>query len=52
MKTLLSIMSNIQAHFDLKLDFQKWDQHQEGRWLIHDTEQRRDNQWEILEFPF
>ena len=28
----------------LKIDFQKVDQHAWGKWLIHDTKRRKDNQ--------
>ena len=34
---LLSIMSNLQTHNLLKLDFQNVDQHTGGKWLIHGT---------------
>ena len=27
-----------------KIDFQKVDQHAGGKWLIHDTKRRKDNQ--------
>ena len=37
-------MSNLQTYYHLKLDFQKVDQHTGGKWLIHDTKRRRDNQ--------
>ena len=32
-----------------KLDFQKVDQHTEGKWLIHGTKRRKDNQLQSLE---
>ena len=32
-----------------KLDFQKVDQHTGGKWLIHDTKRRKDNQLQSLE---
>ena len=38
---LSSIMSNLQANYCLKFDFQKVDQHAGGKWLIHDTKRRR-----------
>ena len=41
---ILSIMSNLQPNFCLKIDFQKVDQHAGGKWLIHDTMRRKDNQ--------
>ena len=37
-------MSNLQPHCWLKVDFQKVDQHTGGKWLIHDTKCRKDNQ--------
>ena len=30
-------MSNLQTYYHFKLDFQKVDQHTEGKWLIHGT---------------
>ena len=41
---ILSIMSNLQPNCCLKIDFQKVDQHAGGKWLIHDTKRRKDNQ--------
>ena len=39
-------MSNLQPSWCLKIDFhfQKVDQHSGGKWLIHDTKSRKDNQ--------
>ena len=37
-------MSNPQPNCCLKFDFQKVDQHAGGKWLIHDTKRRKDNQ--------
>ena len=37
-------MSNLQTNWCLKIDFQKVDQHAGGKWLIHDTKRRKDNQ--------
>ena len=37
-------MSNLQPNCCLKIDFQNVDQHSEGKWLIHDTKRRKDNQ--------
>ena len=34
-----------------KLDFQKVDQHTRGKWLIHGTKRRKDNQLQSLEPP-
>ena len=44
---LLSIMSNLQPNYCLKVDFQKVDQHAGGKWFIHDTKGRKDNQLHI-----
>ena len=33
MKKLFYIMSNLQTHYHVKLDFQKVDQHTGGKWL-------------------
>ena len=35
----------------LKFDFQKVDQHAGGKWLIHDTKCRKDNQLQRLKLP-
>ena len=42
-------MSNLQTYYHFKLDFQKVDQHTVGKWLIHDTKRRKDNQLQSLE---
>ena len=34
-----------------KVDFQKVDQHAGGKWLIHDTKRRKDNQLQSLKLP-
>ena len=44
-------MLNLQAHYHFKLDFQKVDQHTGGKWLIHGTKHRKDNQLQSLELP-
>ena len=44
-------MSNLQTYYHFKLDFQKVDQHTGGKWLIHGTKRRRDNQLQSLELP-
>ena len=44
-------MSNLQPNCCLKFDFQKVDQHAGGRWLIHDTKRRMDNQVQSLKLP-
>ena len=49
---ILSIMSNLQPNWCLKVDFQKVDQHAGGKWLIHDnTECHNDNQLQSLKLP-
>ena len=47
-KDILSIMSNLQPNCCLNIDFQKVDQHAGGKWLIHDTKRRKDNQMQSL----
>ena len=42
-------MSNLQTYYHFKLDFQKVDQHTGGKWLIHGTKRRKDNQLQSLE---
>ena len=42
---------DIQPTWCLKIDFQKVDQHAGGKWLIHDTKRRKDNQLQILKLP-
>ena len=49
---VLSIMSNLQPTCCLKFDFQKVDQHAGGKWLIHDTKRRKDNQLQRLKLPY
>ena len=44
MEDILSIMSNLQPNCCFKVDFQKADEHAGGKWLIHDTKRRKDNQ--------
>ena len=44
-------MSNLQTNCCLKLDFQKVDQRTGGKWLIHGTKRRKDNQLQSLELP-
>ena len=41
-------MSNLQPNCCLEFDFQKVDQHAGGKWLIHDTKRRKDNQFRII----
>ena len=44
-------MSNLQTYYHFKIDFQKVDQHTRGKWLIHGTKHRKDNQLQSLELP-
>ena len=48
---ILFIMSNLQPNCCLKVNFQKVDQHAGGKWLIHDTKRRKDNQLQSLKLP-
>ena len=48
---ILSIMSNLQFNCCLKVEFQKVDQHAGGKWLIHGTKRRKDNQLQCLKLP-
>ena len=50
-KDSLSIMSNLQPNCCLEFDFQKVDQHAGGKWFIHDTKRRKDNQLQSLKLP-
>ena len=44
-------MSNLQPNYCLEFDFRKVDQHAGGKWLIHDTKRRKDNQLQSLKLP-
>ena len=44
-------MSNLQTYYHFKLDFRKVYQHTGGKWLIHGTKRRKDNQLRSLESP-
>ena len=48
---ILTSMSNQQPNLCLKIDFQKVDQHAGGKWLIHDTKRRKDNQLQSRKLP-
>ena len=48
---ILSSMSNLQPNWCLKIDFQNVAQHAGGKWLIHDTKRRKDNQLQSLKLP-
>ena len=43
-------MSNLQTYY-FKLYFQKGDQHTGGKWLIHGTKRRKDNQLQTWNSP-
>ena len=44
-------MSNLQTYYHSKLVFQHVDQHTVGKWLIHGTKRRKNNQLQSLELP-
>ena len=44
-------MSHLQPNCCLKIDFQKVDQYAGGKWLIHDTKSRKDNQLQSWNSP-
>ena len=46
---LFSLMSNLQTYYHFKLDCQKVDQQAGGKWSIHGTKSRKDNQLQSLE---
>ena len=50
-QNVVFFMSNLQTYYHFKLDFQKVDQHAGGKWLIHGTKRRKDNQLQCLELP-
>ena len=50
-KKLFSLMSNLQTCYHFKLDFQNVNQDTGGKWLIHSTKRRKDNQLQSLECP-
>ena len=41
----------LQTYYCFKLDLQKVDQHTRGKWLIHGTKRRKDNQLQSLKLP-
>ena len=47
-EAILSSMSNLQPNWCWKIDLQKVDQHAGGKWLIHDTRRRKNNQLQSL----
>ena len=48
---VFSIMSNLQTHYHFKTDFQNMKQQTGGKWLIHGTKHRKENQLQNLEPP-
>ena len=44
-------MPSIQTYYHFELDFQKVDQHTGGKWLIHSSKRRKDNQLQSLQLP-
>ena len=44
-------MSSLQPYYNFKQDFQKVEEHTGGKWLIHGTKRRKDNQLQSLELP-
>ena len=44
-------MSNLQTYYPFKSVFQKVDQYTGGKWFIHGTKRRNDNQLQSMEFP-
>ena len=44
-------MSQLQTYYNFKLYFQKVYQQTGGKWLIHGTKHRQDNQLQSLELP-
>ena len=43
-------MSSLQIYYHFNVDFQTVDQHTGGKWLIHGTKRRKENQLHSLEF--
>ena len=50
-KKLFSFKWNLQTYYNFKLDFQKVDQQTGGKWLIHGTNRRKDNQLQSPQHP-
>ena len=50
-KKLLSIMSNLQTQLSFQTRFPKSGPHTGGKWLVHGTKHRKDNQLQNLELP-
>ena len=51
MKKLFAFTSNLQTHYNFKIDFQKVDLNIGDKSLIHGTEQCKDNQLQSMELP-
>ena len=47
----MTIYYRVCQTYSLKIDFQNVDRHAGGKWLIHDTKRRRDNQLQSLKLP-
>ena len=45
-------MSNLQPNWCLQIELQKVDQHTEGKWSIHDTKRRKNNQLQSLKHSY
>ena len=45
-------MSNLQTYYHFIQDFQLVDQHRGGKWLIHGTKRRKDNELQSQERPY
>ena len=48
-KIVFPLCQIYKTYYHFKLDFQKVDQHTGGKWLIHGTKRRKDNQLQSLE---
>ena len=48
MKKMFSIMSNLQTHYHLILDFKKVDQHTRGNRLIYGTNHNKGNPVQLI----
>ena len=51
LKIYYPVCQTLQPNWCLKIDFQKVEQHAGGKWLIHDTKRRKDNQLQSLKLP-
>ena len=43
-------MSNLQTHYHFNIDFQNVEQPMRSKWLIHGTQNRKNNQLQSLEY--